>query len=248
MCATKEEKVCSESTTTVLWPLHFRFVLFLLMTHCVLNESKDVYSEFTWHPWLFQRAPQSFWMTRGTHRNGFSFCMRWWLKYREFLDWLAEENNINRQEDWYNVTTVSVTKNYGTQMLSIYNGSLSSALASTYPRMSPFHPKCCLWKAVEYEWKEWLFDKVPQNFWSSIENQRKYLNWLAEILNINEKNEWYSFTAETISSLDVGAGGLLTLIVIYRMCRISSGTVRWFFSQGIAVRLLWVWLETMALW
>ena len=29
-----------------------------------------------------------------------------------------------------------------------------------------------------YEWIPWKFQKTTKNYWSNIENQRKYFNWL----------------------------------------------------------------------
>jgi hypothetical protein len=31
----------------------------------------------------------------------------------------------------------------------------------------------------EHTWHEWMFSRVPDGFWNSIENQRRYLDWLA---------------------------------------------------------------------
>jgi hypothetical protein len=45
--------------------------------------------EFTWHPWKFSRLPNDHWDTLENQ-----------IKY---FDYLAEELNIQLQEDWYKV-------------------------------------------------------------------------------------------------------------------------------------------------
>jgi hypothetical protein len=37
----------------------------------------------------------------------------------------------------------------------------------------------------EFTWYQWLFDSCPHNFWLEASNQRKYLDWIAETLQIS---------------------------------------------------------------
>ena len=46
----------------------------------------------------------------------------------------------------------------------------------------------------EFPWKPWLFPRVPDHFWENLENQRKFMEWLANKLNINKIEGWYSVT------------------------------------------------------
>ena len=48
----------------------------------------------------------------------------------------------------------------------------------------------------EYDWLAWKFSQTPRHYWSDIKNQRKYLNWLATILNIKSKDDWYKLSVE----------------------------------------------------
>jgi hypothetical protein len=46
----------------------------------------------------------------------------------------------------------------------------------------------------EYNWLPWKFSQCPKNFWDSIENQKKFVEWAAKELKINEKDNWYRVT------------------------------------------------------
>jgi hypothetical protein len=64
----------------------------------------------------------------------------------------------------------------GAVLLMKYNFSPSQLLTSVFP---------------DFEWLPWKFEKCPQNFWSDLKNQRKFLDWAAEKLKINEMSDWY---------------------------------------------------------
>ena len=55
--------------------------------------------------------------------------------------------------------------------------SLQHALKSIYPN---------------YEWIPWKFSVTPKNYWSNIENQRKYFDWLSNKMNIKSNEDWYN--------------------------------------------------------
>ena len=40
--------------------------------------------------------------------------------------------------------------------------------------------------------------KTPKNYWSNIENQRKYFHWLSNKLNIKSNEDWYNIKIEQI--------------------------------------------------
>ena len=42
-----------------------------------------------------------------------------------------------------------------------------------------------------YDWIIWKFSKVPNNFWLDKNNQKKYMKWLGEKLNIKTLDDWY---------------------------------------------------------
>ena len=52
----------------------------------------------------------------------------------------------------------------------------------------------------------WLSARVPLNYWEDINNQKKYLNWLAKELNVEKLEDWYNVVLKvtlpiTINSL-----------------------------------------------
>jgi hypothetical protein len=58
-----------------------------------------------------------------------------------------------------------------------YNNSPSLLITSLYP---------------EYQLLPWKFTWCPHNYWSSLDNQRKFLDWAGKQLGIKEPNDWYS--------------------------------------------------------
>jgi hypothetical protein len=58
-----------------------------------------------------------------------------------------------------------------------YSWSLVAALKAAFP---------------EHEFLEWKFEKLPVNYWESVENQLKYIKWLGKELGIQSLEQWYS--------------------------------------------------------
>ena len=93
--------------------------------------------------------------------------------------------NFKNKSDWYSITINEIRNYGGSGLLNKYNNSLQHALKSIYPN---------------YEWIPWKF-QTSKNFWSNIENQRKYFNWLSNQLNIKSNEDWYNIKIEQIISL-----------------------------------------------
>jgi hypothetical protein len=75
----------------------------------------------------------------------------------------------------------------GDGLLDRYQGSLVNILSSVYP---------------EYEWLPWKFEKSTQNFWESVNNQKRFMDWAAKKLNIKEMSDWYKVSLKvTIATL-----------------------------------------------
>jgi hypothetical protein len=72
----------------------------------------------------------------------------------------------------------------GGAVLALYGESLINILKSIFP---------------DHEWVEWGFSHVPGGFWNTIENQRKYFDWLERKLNITDKTQWYNTNPSKIS-------------------------------------------------
>jgi hypothetical protein len=39
-----------------------------------------------------------------------------------------------------------------------------------------------------------VFENKPPSFWRDLNNQKKFMNWAAEQLNIKEPSDWYATT------------------------------------------------------
>jgi hypothetical protein len=80
----------------------------------------------------------------------------------------------------------------GPSLLSTFKGSLSTALASSFP---------------EHDWKFWKFEQSPKGFWNKENNRRSCLDWLAEQLGIKTMEDWYQITVSEVKNK--GGGKLL---------------------------------------
>jgi hypothetical protein len=65
----------------------------------------------------------------------------------------------------------------GGMLQNFYNNSQSLALTSLFP---------------DEPWQPWRFSHTPQYFWNSSENNRIFLDWIAEKLNVNLISDWYN--------------------------------------------------------
>jgi hypothetical protein len=139
---------------------------------------KDYRPRHPWKEWLFERAPQNFWDDPANQRR--------------YMDWLAKRLRIRRPEDWYRVTVDHFTTNSGKGLLAKFRGSPTAAVKAHLPK---------------YAWKEWLFVNAPHGFWENRANRRRYMEWLADKLEICKTEDWYRVTGRAIRRFD---GGLLS--------------------------------------
>jgi hypothetical protein len=58
-------------------------------------------------------------------------------------------------------------------------------------------------------WQPWRFEgQLPKKFWEDANNEREYLKWLKDKLEIDEDRDWYLVSGQEIR--DLKGGGLLT--------------------------------------
>jgi hypothetical protein len=69
-----------------------------------LEAVKDLYPGRTWQEWLFNCAPQKFWLQ--SHN-----CTR-------YMRWLGKRLGYKKPEDWYQVSADDFKKNHGGALLS----------------------------------------------------------------------------------------------------------------------------------
>ncbi len=155
----------------------------LLKIYCssVYIAMQDYQPQHEWIPWLFHKTPRGFWEEAENRRS--------------YMEWIEELLRIECEEDWYQLTKESFAENSGAGLLANhYRGSILSALREYRP---------------DYDWKPWLFPKVPHGFWSQPNNRRRYLRWLANRLRFRSPNDWHRLSRKDIS--ETGGSGLFNV-------------------------------------
>ncbi len=87
----------------------------------------NVFSEYPWKMWKFEKAPQRFWTTRSNQL--------------QYIKWLETQLNIHDPQDWYNVTFEQVAAHSGRGLLQLYNNSVAKMVTSLVP----------------FNWEPWKF-------------------------------------------------------------------------------------------
>lgn len=113
------------------------------------------------------------------------------------MDDLAVKLGFDRGDlsRWYSVTNKIILRQHGgSSLMRRYNSSLLAALTNIYP---------------DFPWDPFRFGQVPRNYWSSIENQKKFVKELEGKFNIKEGDldAWYKVTTKAL--VDNGASSLL---------------------------------------
>lgn len=130
------------------------------------------------------------------------------LHTRKFFEWLHYHLGHKSMDDWYSVTQEEIYKNKGQGLLcSYYNGSISKALKSIYPKHNWIierfkHKPVNLWETndtkrtlflITQGWKE-----TPVGFWKFKENQIQYFDWLYVQLGHKSMEDWYEVTVDEV--------------------------------------------------
>ena len=58
----------------------------------------EVYPEYDWLPWKFEKCPKKYWHDVKNERK--------------FMDWAGKELNVKEMSDWYNLYSVSKSLNF----------------------------------------------------------------------------------------------------------------------------------------
>ena len=96
-----------------------------------------------------------------------------------------KENWYQKLDDWYKVSVNEVINKGGSAILAQYGKSIGQILCSLYP---------------EHPWDIWKLDRVPTKYWENIENQRRFMDQLANQLNVKQLNDWYKVKPIDIAS------------------------------------------------
>lgn len=113
----------------------------------------------------------------------------------EFFEYAAKRLNVQKPEDWYQVTRSDIVRIGGVGLISnYYNNSFLKALQTIYP---------------DTEWHPWLFKSGPgQGHWKIKENRKVYFDWLAKKIGITNPEDWYNVTKQTI--IDNHGSGIIS--------------------------------------
>lgn len=86
------------------------------------------YPEVEWIPWKFNRRLHIL-----NQNDGFWNDMK---HHKLYFGWLAKELEFHDMEEWYSVTQERIKENYGSALLTIYNGSPYRALKAVFSGLS----------------------------------------------------------------------------------------------------------------
>jgi hypothetical protein len=52
----------------------------------------------------------------------------------------------------------------------------------------------------EHSWEYWKFKSVPASYWKSEENQREYLEYVANKYKVKDLEGWYTMTLDKLQT------------------------------------------------
>jgi hypothetical protein len=94
--------------------------------YCLMDALREVYPEVTWNPLLSHHLPRKSWKSKDNQRN--------------YLDWIAEQLNLNHLYEWNRVKRATLQSFLHTNtLLNQYNNSLQVALNVLYPGIISFN-------------------------------------------------------------------------------------------------------------
>ena len=111
------------------------------------------------------------------------------------MDELGETLGIRQLDEWYSkpVTEVIPLGDVDS-LLKTYNYSLSKLLMAVYP---------------EHSWDLSRFAIKPRQYWSSLENQRAFMDEMGDKLGLKDLDGWYAITVANV--IPLGAKSILNL-------------------------------------
>ncbi len=116
--------------------------------------------------WMPGPVPPRFWEVRANRRD--------------YLLWSAHRLGFRTMEDFYRLDfSACYRQNYGRGLNAYWGKSAIEAVQDCFP---------------QYDWKPWLFTKVPKGFWESRANRRCYMDWLGELCGCRCMDDWYQVT------------------------------------------------------
>jgi hypothetical protein len=94
----------------------------------------------------------------------------------------------------------------GHTLLTKYDFSFHSLLSALYP---------------EYNWLSWKF--LQKGYWGDVNNQKKFMDWVAWKLNYKEMSDWYKITLKVkISRYNIKISGF-----VRDWCKSNTKEIQW---------------------
>ena len=162
----------------------------------LLNALQSNYPHIEWNANNFRKYPRNYWDSLQNQRK--------------FLTEISQSLNVNKLEDWANISQSKIIQYGGRGLISKYK-SINEAYSTIFP---------------EVNWKANKVMNNPRYYWNSIINQRNFLISLSTELKFKTTEEWYSITAKDI----INNGGKMMLkkySSIYSMLKILLPEIVW---------------------
>mmetsp|Transcript_8593 Transcript_8593/g.9577 ORF Transcript_8593/g.9577 Transcript_8593/m.9577 type:complete len:691 (-) Transcript_8593:18-2090(-) len=137
------------------------------------------YPEFEWENWRFINMPLKFWDNKENQMQK--------------IQSVASTLNIKTLDGWYKVESSNLAR-IAEGLMQKYGKSISKMLQSLFPN---------------YYWEAWKFMRPPNYYWSSVHNQSKLMQSLAEKLNVKILDDWYSVMSR--DALNEGGNIILSM-------------------------------------
>lgn len=158
---------------------------------------QEVYPNQKWMTWRFKCPPKGYWES----------VLKYTREQRLVLNWLGEQLNIQRLEDWYKISIHQITE------LVPFGGLLNVATFTTILRnVYPTHK----WNT------NWLLRKVlssPMGLKPA--TQSSFFDSVTKQLGIRKPEDWYSVKREAI----VKYGGKKILVQYSYLCSVTVSVV-----------------------
>eukprot|EP01114_Cavostelium_apophysatum_P023578 TRINITY_DN8925_c0_g1_i1.p1 TRINITY_DN8925_c0_g1~~TRINITY_DN8925_c0_g1_i1.p1 ORF type:complete len:571 (+),score=118.79 TRINITY_DN8925_c0_g1_i1:92-1804(+) len=133
---------------------------------------KDVYPQFDWKFWRFDRVPPGYWFIESFQR--------------QFLDDFAQRYMIKNDEDWYAIHALDISKNGGGYLIQIF-GSHRRALVSILK---------------EKNLKLWKFDNFHIESIADQKDAKEFVEYIAKQLGVAKQEDWHRVKKWQLMKLD----------------------------------------------
>jgi len=137
---------------------------------------QSIYPEHRWQVWRFNEHPKG---PRGFFNDDENLRM--------IFDTLAQELGLKELDEWCHVQLADIKpRRIRLLIRQRFQNSLLVALQSIYP---------------EHLWQVWKFGKVPLGYWCETSNGKRFLEWVANRLDIVQMDDWYRVSTHQLCFL-----------------------------------------------